>query len=193
MQEEYLLKTAHLLGVTRAMLEQGYTFAGVKQAYVNSGMFPEFIADDLVKSAAELDLTKEAALPAIAAIGAKVAPWLLRGAKAIGQFAGRMGGKLIGKGGTVAPAVGRGVIGAGKAVGQGLKGLATNPGATMWSGTKNFGKGLFFGGQGVGGAAGKAVAIGGMASGLLGGGRAVANHYGGQQQMPMQQNQYGGY
>jgi len=188
MRAEYCIKTAHLLGVTRAMLEHGYTPAGIKQAYVRSGMFPEDVANDLVKSAAELDMTKEAAIPAIAAIGAKAAPWLLRGAKAIGGLAGRAGGKLVGRGGTVAPWMGRQVIGGGKAMGQAMKGMATAPGATMWGGAKNFGKGMLYfgGGPTVGGRMGQAAAAGGIYSGVKG-------LMGRRQQPPMQQNPYGGY
>jgi len=186
MQAEHLIKTAHLLGVTRAMLEQGYTFAGVKQAYVKSGMFPEHVAEDLVKSAAELDMNKEAVWGAVAGLAAKAAPWLLRGAKAVGQFAGSAGGKLIGRGGTVAPAIGRGITNAGGAVAKGMTGMATAPGATAWGGLKNYGKGaLYFGGQGVGGALGKATAGAGIAAGA---GKLIF----GNRQQPPTQSQYGG-
>jgi len=177
--EDVIVKTAHLIGVTQAMLDKGYTKDGVKLAYVQSGVFPEDIADYFVKAAAETNLTKEAIAPAvvagIAAIGSKVGPWLLRGAKAIGRWAGKSKGTLMNKGtqmeglkGKATQLAGKAVGGAGAGAGKVVKGLgkktvqgttAVRQAGQAWqgaqgagakakllgSGAVNAGKGLVFG------------------------------------------------
>jgi len=214
--EDVIVKTAHLIGVTQAMLDKGYTQDGVKLAYVQSGVFPEDIADYFVKAAEETDLTKIAIAPAviagIAAVGAKVAPWLARGAKAIGRFAGKTKGKLM-QGGNASQMAGGAVGLAGKGAGKVVKGLhkATLKGTAglrqtgrawegaqgvggkaklLGSGAYNAGKGaLFFGGKGMGGAIGRGAAYTGLGAGAIGMMRRGGQQAPQQMQQQMQQQQ----
>lgn len=219
--EDTIVKTAHLMGVTQAMLNRGYSQEGVKLAYVESGLFPEDVAAYFVKAAAETDFTKEAFLGNIAAIGMRVAPWLLRGAKSIGRWAGGAKGQLM-QGGALSQAAGKVVGGVGAGAGKAVKGLgrqayklttATRQAGRAWedaqgmgakakllgSGAVNFGKGLAFaGGKGVGGGLGRTALYGSMganAVGMMRGGGQQAPQMQQMQQMQQmypQQRMYGG-
>jgi hypothetical protein len=208
--EDVIVKTAHLMGVTQAMLDKGYTHEGVKLAYVQSGLFPEDVAAYFVKAAAETDLTKEAIAPAIiagiASVGSKVAPWLLRGAKAIGRFAGKTKGSLM-QGGKASQMAGKAVGGMGAGAGKVVKGLGKKtyqatgairqagqayqkaPVKAVAGGAANFGKGLVFGGgKGVGGGLGRGAMYGSMGAGALATAKGLSNR--GQQQAQAQQQMY---
>ena len=177
--EDMMLKTAHLVGVTKSLARHGYTADGIKLAYVQSGLFPAEVADFFVKEALEIDMTKEGVAPllaGVAAIGSRVAPWLLRGAKSIGQAAGKMKGSLMQQGaqmgglkGKATQLAGQAVGGLGAGAGKAAKGLgkatyqmtanarqagqawqgAKGIGAkagVLGSGVKNFGAGAVLGG-----------------------------------------------
>jgi len=217
--EDIIVKTAHLMGVAQAMFDRGYSQEGVKLAFVQADLFPEDVAGVFVKAASETDLTKEAIAPAIiagiASVGAKVAPWLARGAKAIGRFAGKTKGKLM-RGGNFSQMAGGAVGAAGQGAGKVMKGMhkATLKGTAglrqagrswegaqgiggkaklLGSGAYNAGKGaLFFGGKGTGGAIGRGVGYAGMGAGALGMMRGGAQPAQQMQQMYPQQRMYGG-
>jgi hypothetical protein len=102
----------------------------------------------------------------------KEAIWGLLG-KGLGVM-GRAGSKMLGAGtkamaanpagmmGKAQSFMGRGMLNATGTLGNSLSALRAAPGATLRSGAANFGKGLMFGGQGVGGALGKATGAGMM-------------------------------
>lgn len=214
--EDIILKTAHLMGVTKAMIDNGYSEEGVKLAFVQSGLFPEKVAEYFVKEAANPELTKESNwVSGAIALGSKVAPWLLRSAKSIGGWSAKNSGKLM-QGGKASQLAGKAVQGAGAGAGKVMKGLGKKtyqatgavrqagqamqkaPVKTMAGGVKSFGAGAMFGsGKGVGGGLGRATMYGGMAmnmGGLLGGGSQAGQQQAAQQMMQRypQQRMYGG-
>ena len=142
------LKFAHEVGVTSALKDFSYSPEAIKLAYISKGM-TETYADLLVKEAF----------------------WgtILRGAgslsRSIPKVLNRAGSKALTYGtqnkgtlGSISNWLGKKTIGTGKTVGTALRGFSQAPGQTLWGGTKNFGKGLMFGGgTGVGGALGKGV------------------------------------
>lgn len=205
--EEVLTKTAHLVGVTQAMLAKGYSPNGVKLAFVRAGLFPEPVADFFVKEAAEIEFTKEAALPALAAVvpwalkgiaglAGKVAPWLAGkatslGAGAAARGAGTMGARVMGLGEKAVGGLGKWVENAGNTFNQAATNFTAGPGKALWGGAKNYAKGMFLGrGEGLGGGLGRATMYGGLASGGI---RMAKGLMGGGQQQPpqmMQQQMY---
>ena len=95
--------------------------------------------------------------------------------KGLGMM-GRFGSKMMGAGtkamasnpggmlGKAQRFMGKGMLNATGTLGNSLSALRAAPGATLRAGAANFGKGLMFGGQGVGGALGKATGAGMMFS-----------------------------
>ena len=150
-----LLKTARRVGVTRSLLERGYSPEAIKLAYVQQGLPVEHTSYLLKEAAGWGTLAKtigEKVTTPMAGYLKKFAPTgTATGARnQLGAWASRLG------------------LQAGTGMEQAARGMAENPWGTLGGGVKNFGKGLTFGmfgeGKGIGGLAGKSTAAYGMVS-----------------------------
>jgi len=149
-----LLKTARRVGVTRSLLERGYSPEAIKLAYVQEGL-ADVHADALVKEAIGwLRPTARLISTGISKLAPTIGEWGKEAPGLVGRIQRGLGG--IGQQGA-------------ESIQKALHGYSRDPAGALWSGAKNFGKGLFFGGEGLGGAAGKAVSGYSMLSPMLGG------------------------
>jgi hypothetical protein len=215
---EALIKEARLTGVTRALLESGYTPGEIKLAFLVSDIHPATQLDAHLKEAASLDLDKLAIWGAVAGMAtrgagllAKAAPKLMQGAKTVGQASGRLQGSLA-QGGRMSQLAGRAVGTGGRMAGKAMKGLGKQtyqavgglrqgaqalqaaPGKALGSGALNAAKGFTGLGtsKGVGGAVGRTGMYGSIGSGMLTAGSAIANNNAPQQMVSPQMRMYGG-